>query len=105
MPVALPIEGQEMFGTLPDAVQSPNEEVDMFELVRGGAVRVHVADIVRFVTRAEPTLSTTTTTTTAATAAARLQQHTVFASDDLVCLTAWKHVPPFQFLPEGASKG
>jgi hypothetical protein len=61
-----------------------NYPSDIFDLVRDGTVKVHIADITR------------------------LSPHTVHLSDGtaleteaLICSTGWKHVPPVRFLPDG----
>ncbi|KAM0322169.1 hypothetical protein ACHAQA_009658 [Verticillium albo-atrum] len=61
-----------------------NYDTDIFELVRNGTIRVHVADIIK------------------------LSAHKVHLSnggelptDALCCSTGWKHLPPIKFLPEG----
>ncbi|KAK3353254.1 hypothetical protein B0T25DRAFT_568465 [Lasiosphaeria hispida] len=61
-----------------------NYPTDIFELVRNGTVRVHIADITH--------LSPHTV---------HLSDGTALASDALIAVTGWKHVPPIKFLPEG----
>lgn len=61
-----------------------NYETDFFDLVRGGKIKVHIADIVSLAGR-DVRLSTGETLT----------------PDALVCATGWRHHPPIRFLPEG----
>ena len=66
-----------------------NYDTDIFELVRSGKIKVHVADI------------------------SHLSPHkihladkdkTVLESDSLLLVTGWRHTPPLKFLPEGTEK-
>ncbi len=66
-----------------------NYETDFFELVRSGAVSVHVADIARLGPH-EVHLAD--------------ENKTVLRSDALLCVTGWKHIPPLKFLPEGIDR-
>jgi len=65
-----------------------NYDTDIFDLVRDGTARVHIADITS------------------------LDKKTVLLSngerldaDALVCCTGWKHTPPIKFLPDGLDLG
>jgi len=66
-----------------------NYETDFFELVRSGAVKVHVADISHLSSHKVHLAD---------------EDKTVLDSDALVLVTGWKHIPPLQFLPEGIDK-
>ena len=61
-----------------------NCPTDIFELVRSGAVRVHIEDISH--------LSSKTV---------HLSSNTSLRTDALICSTGWQHRPPVKFLPEG----
>ncbi|KAI3394500.1 hypothetical protein diail_2634 [Diaporthe ilicicola] len=64
-----------------------NYDMNFFDLITSGTVKVHIADLVR--------LSPSTV---------HLSDGTSFASDLLLCATGWKHVPPLTFLPKGIEK-
>jgi len=61
-----------------------NYDSDIFEFVRKGDVRVHVADITSLGPRS-----------------VNLSSGETLSTDALVCCTGWKHIPPLQFLPAG----
>lgn len=61
-----------------------NYPTDIFELVRNGTVRVHIADLTSLSART-----------------VHLSDGTQLETDALCCVTGWKHVPPVKFLPEG----
>ncbi|KAL2164834.1 hypothetical protein VTH06DRAFT_130 [Thermothelomyces fergusii] len=61
-----------------------NYPTDIFDLVRGGVIRVHVADL----TGLSP-------------GTVHLSDGTRLDADALCCVTGWKHVPSVDFLPEG----
>jgi hypothetical protein len=60
---------------------------DIFELVRNGTVKVHIADITHLSPRT-----------------VHLSDGTSFEADAMICATGWKHLPPLKFLPEGIDK-
>ncbi|ORY56341.1 uncharacterized protein BCR38DRAFT_402501 [Pseudomassariella vexata] len=60
---------------------------DIFELVRNGSAKIHIADI----THLSPH-------------AVHLSNDTVLSSDALSCATGWKILPAIKFLPEGIDK-
>lgn len=64
-----------------------NYDTNFFDHVRSGAVKIHVADLIR--------LSPSTV---------HLSDGTSFETELLLCATGWKHVPPLKFLPEGIEK-
>ncbi|KAK4095854.1 FAD/NAD(P)-binding domain-containing protein [Parathielavia hyrcaniae] len=64
-----------------------NYPTRIFDLVRNGAVRVHVADVTSLSTRT-----------------VHLSDGTQLETDLLCCATGWKHVPPVRFLPEGIDR-
>ncbi|KAL2128956.1 hypothetical protein VTI74DRAFT_8410 [Chaetomium olivicolor] len=61
-----------------------NYPTDIFELVRNGTIRVHIADITSLSPRT-----------------VHLSDGTQLTTNLLCCVTGWKHVPPLKFLPEG----
>jgi hypothetical protein len=64
-----------------------NYPTDIFELVRSGVVKVHIADITGLSSRT-----------------VHLSGGTQVDTDALCCVTGWKHVPPVKFLPEGIDR-
>ncbi|KAH8912947.1 FAD/NAD(P)-binding domain-containing protein [Coniochaeta sp. PMI_546] len=60
---------------------------DIFDLVRNGTVKVHIADITH--------LSPKTV---------HLSDGTALETGAMICATGWKHLPPLKFLPEGIDK-
>lgn len=64
-----------------------NYETDFFELVKNGAVRVHIADIVEL-----------------APGRVHLSDGNQLESDILCCVTGWRMTPPLRFLPEGIDR-
>ncbi|KAB5540322.1 hypothetical protein GE09DRAFT_253769 [Coniochaeta sp. 2T2.1] len=60
---------------------------DIFDLVRNGTVKVHIADITHLSPRT-----------------VHLSDGTSFETDTMICATGWKHLPPLKFLPEGIDK-
>ncbi|KAL2022824.1 hypothetical protein VTK56DRAFT_4355 [Thermocarpiscus australiensis] len=64
-----------------------NYPTDIFELVRNGTVKVHIADVTGLSART-----------------VHLSDGTRLSTDALCCVTGWKHVPPIKFLPEGIDK-
>ncbi|QSZ37159.1 hypothetical protein DSL72_009253 [Monilinia vaccinii-corymbosi] len=65
-----------------------NHETDIFELVRKGAISVHIGDIIN--------LSANTVS---------LSSGDKIQTDAFVCATGWKHIPPLEFLPKGIDLG
>ncbi|RAL68568.1 hypothetical protein DID88_007291 [Monilinia fructigena] len=65
-----------------------NHDTDIFELVRKGAISVHIGDIV--------SLSANTV---------NLSNGGKIQTDAFVCATGWKHIPPLEFLPKGIDLG
>ena len=65
-----------------------NYDKNIFEFVRNGTVRVHVADITR--------LSSKTV---------HLSNGDEILTSALICSTGWKHNPPLKFLPTGVDYG
>ncbi|KAK6594796.1 flavin-binding monooxygenase-like protein [Botrytis cinerea] len=65
-----------------------NHNTDIFELVRKGAISVHIGDIVN--------LSANTVS---------LSNGEKIQTDAFVCATGWKHTPPLEFLPRGIDLG
>ncbi|APA11189.1 hypothetical protein SS1G_11396 [Sclerotinia sclerotiorum 1980 UF-70] len=65
-----------------------NHDTDIFELVRTGAISVHIADIVN--------LSANTIS---------LSNGEKIQTDAFICATGWKHIPPLEFLPKGIDLG
>ncbi|KAB8295900.1 hypothetical protein EYC80_008721 [Monilinia laxa] len=65
-----------------------NHDTDIFELVRKGAISVHIGDIVN--------LSANTV---------NLSNGDKIQTDAFVCATGWKHIPPLEFLPKGIDLG
>ncbi|KAI7774646.1 hypothetical protein LA080_008032 [Diaporthe eres] len=61
-----------------------NYDTDFFELVRSGAVKVHIADVTRLSARS-----------------VHLSDGTELESEAMCCVTGWKWTPPLKFLPEG----
>lgn len=61
---------------------------DIFDLVRNGTVKVHIADITH--------LSPQTV---------HLSDGSTLETDAMICATGWKHLPPLKFLPQGIDKG
>lgn len=64
-----------------------NYPTDIFEFVRNGTVKVHIADVTGLSSRT-----------------VHLSDGTQLVTDALCCVTGWKHVPPVKFLPEGIDK-
>jgi hypothetical protein len=64
-----------------------NYPTDIFDLVRDGTVKVHIADVAGLSART-----------------VHLSDGTRLDTDALCCVTGWKHVPPVKFLPEGIDK-
>jgi hypothetical protein len=64
-----------------------NYPTDVFDFVRNGTVKVHIADITH--------LSPKTV---------HLSDGTALETDAMICATGWKHLPPLKFLPEGIDK-
>jgi hypothetical protein len=64
-----------------------NYPTDIFDFVRNGTVKVHIADITH--------LSPKTV---------HLSDSTALETDAMICATGWKHLPPLKFLPEGIDK-
>ncbi|AEO61021.1 hypothetical protein MYCTH_2130164 [Thermothelomyces thermophilus ATCC 42464] len=61
-----------------------NYPTDIFDLVRDGTIRVHIADLTGLSART-----------------VHLSDGTQLDADALCCVTGWKHMPPVEFLPEG----
>ncbi|KAM5378540.1 hypothetical protein ACJZ2D_004494 [Fusarium nematophilum] len=61
-----------------------NYDRSIFDLVKDGTVKVHVADVNGLSERT-----------------VHLSDGTALQTDALCCSTGWKHVPPIKFLPEG----
>jgi hypothetical protein len=66
-----------------------NYETNFFDLIKNGTVKVHIADL-DHLSPGKVHLAD--------------DAKTVLESDAMVCVTGWKHVPPFKFLPEGIDK-
>ncbi|KAK4134427.1 FAD/NAD(P)-binding domain-containing protein [Trichocladium antarcticum] len=64
-----------------------NYPTDIFDLVRDGTVKVHIADVTGLSARA-----------------VHLSDGTRLDTDALCCVTGWKHVSPVKFLPEGIDR-
>ncbi|KAL2169068.1 hypothetical protein VTG60DRAFT_6490 [Thermothelomyces hinnuleus] len=64
-----------------------NYPIDIFDLVRDGTIRVHIADLTGLSART-----------------VHLSDGTQLDADALCCATGWKHVPPIEFLPEGIDR-
>jgi hypothetical protein len=64
-----------------------NYPTNIFDLVRDGTVKVHIADVTGLSART-----------------VHLSDGTQLDTDLLCCVTGWKHVPPVKFLPEGIDK-
>lgn len=64
-----------------------NYPTDVYEFVRNGTVKVHIADITH--------LSPKTV---------HLSDGTALGTDAMICATGWKHLPRLKFLPEGIDK-
>lgn len=64
-----------------------NYPTDIFEFVRNGTVKVHIADITHLSPRT-----------------VHLSDGTALETDAMICATGWKHLPPLKFLPEGIDK-
>ncbi|KAK4150034.1 hypothetical protein C8A00DRAFT_46477 [Chaetomidium leptoderma] len=64
-----------------------NYPTNIFDLVRNGTVKVHIADVTGLSART-----------------VHLSDGTQLDTDALCCVTGWKHVPPVKFLPEGIDK-
>jgi hypothetical protein len=64
-----------------------NYDMNFFELVKSGVVKVHIKDITHLSKRK-----------------VHLSDGTELESDALCCATGWKHIPPVNFLPEGIEK-
>jgi hypothetical protein len=64
-----------------------NYPTNIFDLVRDGTVKVHIADVTGLYART-----------------VHLSDGTQLDTDLLCCVTGWKHVPPVKFLPEGIDK-
>jgi hypothetical protein len=64
-----------------------NYPTNIFDLVRDGTVKVHIADLAGLSART-----------------VHLSDGTQLDTDALCCVTGWKHVPPVKFLPEGIDK-
>ncbi|OIW32606.1 FAD/NAD(P)-binding domain-containing protein [Coniochaeta ligniaria NRRL 30616] len=60
---------------------------DIFELVREGTVKVHIADITHLSHRT-----------------VHLSDGAALETDAMVCATGWKHLPPLTFLPAGIDR-
>jgi hypothetical protein len=61
-----------------------NFPTNIFDFVRSGSVKVHIADI-----------------TSLSRKSVHLSDGTQLPTDALICATGWKHVPPLTFLPAG----
>ncbi len=61
-----------------------NYPTNIFDLVRSGAIKIHVDDIDHLSSRT-----------------VHLSSGKALAADALLCSTGWKHRPPMKFLPEG----
>ncbi|KAK3294440.1 uncharacterized protein B0H64DRAFT_400718 [Chaetomium fimeti] len=64
-----------------------NYPTNIFDLVRDGTIKVHIADLTGLSERT-----------------VHLSDGTQLDTDALCCVTGWKHVPPVKFLPEGIEK-
>ncbi|KXX75487.1 Indole-3-pyruvate monooxygenase YUCCA2 [Madurella mycetomatis] len=64
-----------------------NYPTDIFDFVRNGTVKVHIADVTGLSRRT-----------------VHLSDGTQLDTDALCCVTGWKHVPPIKFLPEGIDR-
>lgn len=64
-----------------------NYPADIFDFVRNGTVKVHIADVTGLSRRT-----------------VHLSDGTQLDTDALCCVTGWKHVPPIKFLPEGIDR-
>jgi hypothetical protein len=64
-----------------------NYEKDFFDVVKGGLVKIHIADINGLSKQS-----------------VHLSNGTKLHTDALCCVTGWKHVPPIKFLPEGIAE-
>ncbi|GAB1319306.1 Indole-3-pyruvate monooxygenase YUCCA2 [Madurella fahalii] len=64
-----------------------NYPADIFDFVRNGTVKVHIADVTGLSSRT-----------------VHLSDGTQLDTDALCCVTGWKHVPPVKFLPEDIDK-
>jgi hypothetical protein len=64
-----------------------NYPTNIFDFVRNGTVKVHIADVTSLSART-----------------VHLSDGTQLDTDALCCVTGWKHVPPVQFLPVGIDK-
>ncbi|KAG9232738.1 hypothetical protein BJ875DRAFT_485775 [Amylocarpus encephaloides] len=61
-----------------------NYDTDFFELVKGGKIKVHIADITQL-----------------SKGKVHLSSGEVLESETLLCSTGWKHSTPFTFIPSG----
>ncbi|SPO04311.1 related to dimethylaniline monooxygenase [Cephalotrichum gorgonifer] len=66
-----------------------NYDTDFFEIIRDGTVKVHIADL-DHLSPGKVHLAD--------------EAKTVLETDAMLCVTGWKKVPPFKFLPEGIEK-
>jgi hypothetical protein len=66
-----------------------NYETDFFELIKNGTAKIHIADL-DHLSPGKIHLAD--------------EAKTVLESDAMICVTGWRHVPPFKFLPEGIDK-
>ncbi|KAK4251315.1 hypothetical protein C7999DRAFT_28045 [Corynascus novoguineensis] len=64
-----------------------NYPTNIFDFVRDGTIKVHIADLTGLSART-----------------VHLSDGTQLDTDALCCVTGWKHVPPVKFLPEGIDK-
>ncbi|KAK0721673.1 hypothetical protein B0T26DRAFT_644428 [Lasiosphaeria miniovina] len=64
-----------------------NYPTNIFDLVRDGTIRVHIADVVRLSPRT-----------------VHLSGGSQVETDAMCCVTGWKHVPLIKFLPEGVDR-
>jgi len=66
-----------------------NYDTNFFDLIKSGTVKIHVADL-HHLSAGKVHLAD--------------EAKTALESDAMVCVTGWRHVPPFKFLPEGLDK-